>query len=146
MVNWTTDIKKAKESEQQERNAEDDQPVRKTTSSPYSPSRNAALRSSLSPRLLLGMTGVARWEIGLLIVEIGYNNTFYVSSDGFITAIWAILLNTIIGPIFFGLRIKYEGDVIGKGPWGLVPVPNQEMKKEKQRGAGAEERLKAQVE
>jgi hypothetical protein len=39
------------------------------------------------------MALVARGDIGLLIVEIGYNNTSYVSSEGFITAIWAILLN-----------------------------------------------------
>lgn len=70
------------------------------------------------------MAMVARGEIGLLIVEIGYNNTPYVSSDGFITAIWAILLNTIIGPACVGLLIKHKGDAIGNGPWGLVPEPN----------------------
>jgi Kef-type K+ transport system membrane component KefB len=133
------DPKKANEIDSEERNVEDAQPLEKTTSSLYSPSRNAALKSSLSPGLLLGMAMVARGDIGLLIVEIGYNNTSYVSSEGFITAIWAILLNNIVGPIFVGLWIKRQGVAIGKGPWELVPGPNQEMKKEKQRSMGAEE-------
>jgi hypothetical protein len=90
------------------------------------------------------MAMVARGEIGLLIVEIGYNSTSYVSADGFITAIWAILLITIIGPIFVGLWIKYKGEKIGRGPWGLVPGPNQEREKEEHSGLRAEERLEAQ--
>lgn len=102
-----------------------DHPLERKTSSAHSTSRHAALKSSLSPALLLGMAMVARGEIGLLIVEIGYNNTPYVSSEGFITAIWAILLNTIIGPILVGVLIKSKGDAIGKGPWGLVPGPSQ---------------------
>lgn len=62
---------------------------------------------------------VARGEIGLLIVQIGYNNTPYVSADGFYTAVWAILLNTIIGPVVVGLIIKYKAQEIGSGRWGL---------------------------
>jgi Kef-type K+ transport system membrane component KefB len=112
---------------------ETDTSLEATASHPFSPSRGAAFKSSLSPALLLGMAMVARGEIGLLIVEIGYNNTNYVSSDGFITAIWAILLNTIVGPIFVGLWIKYKGEDIGKGPWGLVPGPNQALKEERER-------------
>ncbi|KAF2267795.1 Na+/H+ exchanger family protein, partial [Lojkania enalia] len=112
------DPKKAQENLQQQA-AKNDNTLEKTPSSPYSPSRGAALRSSISPALLLGFAMVARGEIGLLIVEIGYNNTSYVSADGFNTAIWAILLNTIIGPIFVGTLVKMKGDKIGKGPWGL---------------------------
>lgn len=119
------DPKKGADSPQEDPSEANGQPLEKTLSSPYSPSRSAAVKSSLSPAILLGMAMVARGEIGLLIVEIGYNNTSYVSSDGFITAIWAILLNTIIGPVCVGLLIKYRGDAIGKGPWGLVPGPNQ---------------------
>lgn len=92
---------------------------------PYPPSRTAALQASISPALLLGMAMVARGEIGLLIIEIGYNNTDYVSSDGFLTAMWAILLNTIIGPVFVGILVKYKGMKIGQGLWGLVPEPTQ---------------------
>lgn len=47
---------------------------------------------------LLGSAMVARGEIGLLIIEIGHNETPYVTEEGFITGVWAILLNTIIGP------------------------------------------------
>lgn len=82
------------------------------------------LAASWSPGLLLGMAMVARGEIGLLIVEIGYNNTDYVSEAGFLTAIWAILLNTILGPIAVGILVKFKADTIAKGVWGLVPGPN----------------------
>jgi hypothetical protein len=36
-----------------------------------------------------------RGEIGLLIIEIVYNKTLYVSADGFITAIWAIFSSNL---------------------------------------------------
>ncbi|KAJ9218081.1 hypothetical protein DTO166G4_472 [Paecilomyces variotii] len=69
--------------------------------------------------LLLGSAMVARGEIGLLIIEIGYNETQYVSEDGFITGVWAIVLNTIIGPICVGLLVKFYGEQIAKSMWGL---------------------------
>ncbi|KAB8068820.1 Sodium/hydrogen exchanger [Aspergillus leporis] len=69
--------------------------------------------------LLLGSAMVARGEIGLLIIEIGYNETSYVSEDGFIIGVWAILLNTIIGPVAVGLLVKYYGKRIAEGEWGL---------------------------
>jgi hypothetical protein len=108
----------------------DGRPLERTPSSPHSPSRSAALKSSLSPAFLLGMTMVARAEIGLLILEIGYNNTSYIYLYGFITAIWAILLNTIIGPVCARLLIKYKGNAIGNGPWGLVPGPHHAIERE----------------
>lgn len=75
--------------------------------------------SSIPAAMLLGGAMVARGEIGLLIVQIGYNETDYVSEAGFITAVWAILLNTIIGPMAVGLLVKRKGKQIGTGPWGL---------------------------
>lgn len=82
--------------------------------------------------LLLGSAMVARGEIGLLIIEVGYNETSYVSQDGFITAVWAILLNTIIGPVIVGNLVKYRGKRIGGGEWGLqkqekplIPSPSE---------------------
>ncbi|KAG2419943.1 hypothetical protein HFD88_004740 [Aspergillus terreus] len=69
--------------------------------------------------LLLGAAMVARGEIGLLIIEIGYNETSYVSEEGLITGVWAILLNTIIGPATVGILVKYCGQRIGNGEWGL---------------------------
>lgn len=69
--------------------------------------------------LLLGSAMVARGEIGLLIIEIGYNATPYVSEEGFISAVWAILLNTIIGPVTVGYLAKFWGTRIGEGEWGV---------------------------
>ena len=69
--------------------------------------------------LLLGSAMVARGEIGLLIIEIGYNSTSYVSEEGFITGVWAILLNTIIGPVTVGLLVKFYAKHVGEGKWGL---------------------------
>lgn len=78
---------------------------------------------------LLGSAMVARGEIGLLIVQIGYNETSYVSEDGFLTAIWAILLNTIIGPITVGLLVKYYGKTIGDSSWGVQAPIGEESEK-----------------
>jgi len=73
---------------------------------------------------------VARGEIGLLIIEIGHNETSYVSDEGFITGVWAILLNTIIGPVTVGLLVRFYAEKIEEGEWGLqgssMPVPSQE--------------------
>lgn len=91
-----------------------------TSTSSSNESLVSRLEGSLEPGLLLGFAMVARGEIGLLIVQIGYNNTSYVSDDGFLTAIWAILLNTILGPIAVGLLVKYRGKRISEGRWGLV--------------------------
>jgi hypothetical protein len=55
---------------------------------------------------------VARGEIGFLIVQIGYNQTSYVSDAGLNIAIWATLLNTIIGPIILVLLIKFTEKVL----------------------------------
>jgi hypothetical protein len=85
--------------------------------------------------LLLGSAMVARGEIGLLIIEIGFNETSYVSEDAFITGVWAILLNTIIGPMAVGLLVKFYGKRIGEGEWGLqepeaLPGQNAENRPE----------------
>jgi Kef-type K+ transport system membrane component KefB len=137
------DPKKAHEAQRQEAATENGNPLEKSKSYPDSPTREAAMQSSVSPMLLLGMAMVARGEIGLLIVEIGYNNTPYVTQDGFITAIWAILLNTIIGPVCVGIAVKYKGSKIGKGPWGLVPGPNQAI--EEEMGRRRESRMQQQM-
>ena len=95
-------------------------PERSTSPNNGKPAFASAAQSSLFPSLLLGLAMVARGEIGLLIIEIGFNNTDYVSQDGFLTAIWAIVLNTIIGPIGVGLLVKYAGKRIAEGTWGTV--------------------------
>ncbi|KAF7717505.1 Sodium/hydrogen exchanger family protein [Penicillium ucsense] len=81
--------------------------------------KNGGYGSASLAGLLLGSAMVARGEIGLLIIEIGYNETEYVSEEGLITAVWAILLNTIIGPVVVGNLVKYKGKRIGEGEWGL---------------------------
>ncbi|KAL2869075.1 cation:proton antiporter [Aspergillus lucknowensis] len=89
---------------------------------PSSPKSRRATSSSMTTwlsGLLLGSAMVARGEIGLLIIEIGYNDTSYVSQEGFFTGVWAILLNTIIGPVTVGVLVKFYGKRIGEGNWGL---------------------------
>jgi hypothetical protein len=73
--------------------------------------------------MLLGCAMVARGEIGLLVVQIGLNKTKYLSQDAFITAIWAIVLNTIIGPVAVGLIVKFKADEIASGRWGVQEMP-----------------------
>ncbi|KAJ2894291.1 hypothetical protein MKZ38_007748 [Zalerion maritima] len=69
---------------------------------------------------LLGMAMVARGEIGLLIIQVGLNETPYLSEDAFITAAWAIVLNTIIGPVAVGLLIQRKGRRIAHDErWGI---------------------------
>lgn len=89
-------------------------------------SSGSVIKQALSPGALLGAAMVARGEIGLLIVQIGYNETSYVSSAGLNVAIWAILLNTIVGPIVVGLLIKFKGDDLGRGPWGTQSSSEEE--------------------
>jgi len=69
---------------------------------------------------------IPRGEIGLLVIQIGINETPYLSEEAFITAVWAILLNTMIGPMMVGLLIKVKGEDILKGPWGLDRPPKLE--------------------
>ncbi|KAJ5183065.1 hypothetical protein N7492_000681 [Penicillium capsulatum] len=83
--------------------------------------KGKAWRRAWLAAILLGSAMVARGEIGLLIIEIGHNETPYVSDEGFITGVWAILLNTIIGPVTVGLLVKFHADKIGEGEWGLQP-------------------------
>lgn len=52
-------------------------------------------------------------------MQIGYNDTPYVSPAGFYTAVWAILLNTIIGPVIVGIILKYKAQGIGESKWGF---------------------------
>lgn len=78
------------------------------------------------PAMFLGSAMVARGEIGLLVVQIGLNNTPYLSKEAFITAVWAIVLNTIFGPVAVGSIIKYKGRAIADGVWGLEKTERNE--------------------
>jgi hypothetical protein len=65
----------------------------------------------------------ARGEIGFLVIQIGFNNTRYLSEEAFTTAIWAIILNTIIGPVAVGFLIKFKAKSIANGSWGIQEIP-----------------------
>ncbi|PKS06004.1 hypothetical protein jhhlp_007838 [Lomentospora prolificans] len=56
------------------------------------------------PAAFLGMAMVACGEIGVFIIQVGLNDTSYLSQDAFITGAWAIILDTIIGTI--GVRLR----------------------------------------
>lgn len=63
---------------------------------------------------------VARGEIGLLIIQLGLNDTTFLSEEAFLVSIWAIVLNTILGPLSVGLLLNRSEENIAKDPrWGL---------------------------
>ncbi|KAE8137291.1 Na+/H+ exchanger family protein [Aspergillus pseudotamarii] len=99
--------------------SKDSKASNESPSAPNVPAEAPKDNATMLSALLLGSAMVARGEIGLLIIEIGYNSTEYVSEEGFITGVWAILLNTIIGPVTVGLLVKFYGKRIGEGEWGL---------------------------
>ncbi|KAB8207182.1 Sodium/hydrogen exchanger family-domain-containing protein [Aspergillus parasiticus] len=105
-----------------------DKASKESSSAPDVPVETPKDNATMLSALLLGSAMVARGEIGLLIIEIGYNSTEYVSEEGFITGVWAILLNTIIGPVTVGLLVKFYGKRIEGGEWGLQKgsSPSQE--------------------
>ncbi|KAB5582883.1 Cation/H+ exchanger [Coniochaeta sp. 2T2.1] len=85
------------------------------------------LASTWAPATLLGTAMVARGEIGLLIIQIGLNETPYLGRKAFVIAVWAIVLNTIIGPVSAGLLIKKFGVKIAEHPrWGAQPVDGKQ--------------------
>lgn len=63
---------------------------------------------------------VARGEIGLLIIQLGLNDTSFLSEEAFLVSIWAIVLNTILGPLFVGLLLNRAENTIANDPrWGI---------------------------
>lgn len=69
---------------------------------------------------LLGMAMIARGEIGLLIIQLGLSTTSALSEEAFLVAIWAIVLNTILGPVFVALLLKRtEKEITGDPRWGM---------------------------
>ena len=81
--------------------------------------KSGILKRTWKPATFLGMAMVARGEIGLLIIQVGLNETSYLSQNAFITGAWAIILNTIIGPICVGLLLrKHKMVVYEDEKWG----------------------------
>ncbi|KAH6631300.1 Cation/H+ exchanger [Chaetomium tenue] len=76
--------------------------------------------ASWAPATLLGACMVARGEIGLLIIQIGLNETPFLTHKAFIIGVWAIVLNTIIGPVLVGILLKRTGTTIAEDArWGV---------------------------
>jgi Kef-type K+ transport system membrane component KefB len=70
--------------------------------------------------VLLGSGMVARGEIGLLIVQLGYDSgRGPIPYDLYIVAIWALVLNTIAGPILVAVTLSRWRNPILKGQWGI---------------------------
>ncbi|KAG8762449.1 Hsp70 ATPase ssc1 [Ceratobasidium sp. 428] len=69
--------------------------------------------------LFVGLALVTRGEIGLLILNLAESKGS-VTEEAFGVGIWAVVLNTLIGPIGVGrlLQTKMAEWVIG-GPWGM---------------------------
>ncbi|KAK3904490.1 Cation/H+ exchanger [Staphylotrichum tortipilum] len=78
------------------------------------------LAASWAPATLLGAAMVARGEIGLLIIQIGLSETPFLTQKAFVIGVWAIVLNTIIGPVLVGVLLKRVGADIASDPrWGV---------------------------
>lgn len=65
----------------------------------------------------LGLAMVARGEVGLLIAQIGYTESGLLSEEGFLVVLWAILLNTVVGPVGVGVLVKRVGARVKDGSW-----------------------------
>jgi Kef-type K+ transport system membrane component KefB len=81
------------------------------------------------PALFLGCSLVARGEIGFLIINIGRqvdilscNSNSPTALLAFDVGVWAITLNTFIGPTLIGILLRSEGclEEIEAGKWGIV--------------------------
>lgn len=68
------------------------------------------------PALIVGLSMVSRGEIGFLIANIAFS-TNILTQKAFIVTIWAILLNTILGPVAVGLMVKFLGPKLNDGIW-----------------------------
>jgi Kef-type K+ transport system membrane component KefB len=82
---------------------------------------------SWAPATLLGAAMVARGEIGLLIIQIGLNETPFLTRKAFVVGVWAIVLNTIVGPVLVGLLLKRVGKRIAEDArWGVQAKPGSD--------------------
>ena len=80
------------------------------------PAITARKPKGVYPALIVGLSMVSRGEIGFLIANIGVS-TNTLSTEAFIVTIWAILLNTILGPIAVGLMVKLLGSKLSDSVW-----------------------------
>lgn len=86
-------------------------------------------RGVLHSGFMLGSGMVARGEIGLLICQIGFNGgEGPLPYELFTICLWAIVVNTLIGPILVSLILwRWEALIMG-GEWGTnttsIPAPD----------------------
>lgn len=89
--------------------------------------------STWSASLLLGVSLVARGEIGFLILGLAQDSGLVgsptsssssSSQDAYMVAVWALILNTLVGPISAGILVKIRGGSVARqilrGRWGTV--------------------------
>ncbi|KAK0741989.1 Cation/H+ exchanger [Apiosordaria backusii] len=89
-------------------------------------SARKAAAAGWAPATLLGTAMVARGEIGLLIIQIGLNETPFLTRKAFVIGVWAIVLNTIIGPVSVGVLLKKAGSQIASDKtWGIKSKPQE---------------------
>ncbi|KAK4227041.1 Hsp70 ATPase ssc1 [Podospora fimiseda] len=94
--------------------------AKRTQSDESKTSNDSTWRSSWAPATLLGTAMVARGEIGLLIIQIGLNETPFLSKKAFVIGVWAIILNTVIGPVSVGILLKRVGQqILDDKRWGV---------------------------
>ncbi|CAF1363243.1 unnamed protein product [Rotaria sordida] len=93
-----------------------DEPIETTTSLSPPPPQPLKKSRSVYPALIVGLSMVSRGEIGFLIANIAVS-TSILSAEAFIVTIWAILLNTILGPIAVGFMVKLLGSKLTDGLW-----------------------------
>lgn len=95
------------------------------TSTSSSKRFNPLNRTTLIPASLLGTALIARGEIGLIILQITFNNnnnnstsSSSLGKEGYLIGIWAVLLCTLWGPIGFSFLINRFGKEVLIGKWG----------------------------
>ncbi|KAK4234648.1 hypothetical protein C8A03DRAFT_37572 [Achaetomium macrosporum] len=60
---------------------------------------------------------VVRGEVGLLITQIGLNETMFLTRKGFIIGVWAIVLNS---PVLVGVLLRRVGpSTANDARWGV---------------------------
>jgi hypothetical protein len=70
---------------------------------------------------------IARGEIGLLIIQIGLNQTPFLSEQAFLIATWATILSTIVGPVIVGILLKRHGRTVSADvTWGIQKIDDLE--------------------
>ncbi|SCV74666.1 BQ2448_7695 [Microbotryum intermedium] len=84
------------------------------------------LHDTLPAASFLGVSLIARGEIGVLILQSAINSSSSSSSGGsrvlgeeaYLVALWAVALCTILGPVGMGWVCRRYGGRLVKGPWG----------------------------